>query len=65
MNVWHNGLNQIESPPAIFAVVKGKNGLDIYCTHMSTDETANYMLMRQKNSSFVKFDMGGFYQMYE
>ena len=51
--------------PGILAVVKGKNGLDIYCTHMSTDETANYMLMRQKNSSFVKFDMGGFYQMYE
>lgn len=51
--------------PGVLAVVKGKNGLDIYCTHMSTDETANYMLMRQKNSSFVKYDMGGFYQMYE
>ena len=51
--------------PGVIAVVKGKNGLDIYCTHMSTDETANYMLMRQKNSKFVKFDMGGFYQMYE
>ena len=51
--------------PGVIAVVKGKNGLDIYCAHMSTDETANYMLMRQKNSKFVKFDMGGFYQMYE
>ena len=51
--------------PAIIAVVKGNNGLDIYCNHMSTDETANYMMMRQKKSSFVKVDMGGFYQMYE
>ena len=51
--------------PGILAVMKGKNGLDIYCTHMSTDETTNYMLMRQKSSKFVKFDMGGFYQMYE
>ena len=51
--------------PAVLAVVKGENGLDIYCNHMSTDETANYMLMRQKKASFVKFDMGGFYQMYE
>ena len=51
--------------PEVLAVVKGKNGLDIYCAHMSTDEMANYMLMRQKNSSFVKFDMGGFYQKYE
>ena len=51
--------------PVILAVVKGNNGLDIYCNHMSTDETANYMLMRQKKSSFVKIDMGGFYQMYE
>ena len=51
--------------PDIIAVVKGNNGLDIYCNHMSTDETANYMVMRQKKSSFVKVDMGGFYQMYE
>lgn len=51
--------------PQILAVVKGKNGLDIYCCHMSTDETVNYMLMRQKKSSFIKYDMGGFYQMYE
>ncbi|MBP5507870.1 MAG: hypothetical protein J6Y23_08525 [Prevotella sp.] len=51
--------------PGILAVVKGSNGLDIYCEHMSTDETVNYMLMRQKKSSFVKYDMGGFYQMYE
>ena len=51
--------------PEILAVVKGKNGLDIYCCHMSTDETVNYMLMRQKKSSFLKYDMGGFYQMYE
>lgn len=51
--------------PAILSVVKGKNGLDIFCNHMSTDETANYMMLRQKGASFVKFDMGGFYQMYE
>ena len=51
--------------PGVLAVVKGKDGLDIYCSHMSTDETVNYMLMRQKNSKFQKFDMGGFYQMYE
>lgn len=51
--------------PAILAVVKGKDGLDIYCCHMSTDETVNYMMMRQRKSSFVKYDMGGFYQMYE
>ena len=51
--------------PVVLAVVKGNNGLDIYCNHMSTDETANYMLMRQKKASFVKIDMGGFYQQYE
>ena len=51
--------------PGVLSVIKGKNGLDIYCTHMSTDETSNYMLMRQKKSSFEKIDMGGFYQMYE
>ena len=62
---WSNSDPDEYMEPAILAVVKGKNGLDIFCNHMSTDETANYMLMRQKKSSFVKFDMGGFYQMYE
>ena len=51
--------------PVILAVVKGENGLDIYCCHMSTDETVNYMVMRQQKSRFVKYDMGSFYQMYE
>ncbi len=51
--------------PSVLAVVKGKNGLDIYCSHMSTDETVNYILMRQKKSTFFKIDMGSFYQMYE
>ena len=51
--------------PSILSVVKGKDGLDIYCYHMSTDESVNYLLMRQKKSSFVRQEMGSFYQMYE
>ena len=51
--------------PSVLVIVKGKEGLDIYCCHMSTDETVNYMVMRQKKSRFQKIDMGGFYQMYE
>lgn len=51
--------------PGLIAVVKGKNGLDIYCNHASTDETMNYMLLRQEGKAMRKFNMGGFYQMYE
>ena len=51
--------------PSVLTVVKGKNDLDIYCNHASTDETMNYMLMRQEGKVMRKFDMGGFYQMYE
>lgn len=51
--------------PNIVAVVKGKNGLDIYTMHMSTDETANYYLMRQEGNRMKRSSLGGFYQMYE
>lgn len=51
--------------PNIVAVVKGKNGLDIYTMHMSTDETANYYLMRQDGNRMKRSSLGGFYQMYE
>ncbi|MBR5729667.1 MAG: hypothetical protein IKX61_05605 [Prevotella sp.] len=51
--------------PNVVAVVKGKNGLDIYTMHMSTDETANYYLMRQEGTQMKRSSLGGFYQMYE
>ncbi len=51
--------------PVVIAVVKGADGLDIYCMHATTDETMNYMLMRQKGNKMQKYDMGGFYQQYE
>lgn len=51
--------------PDIIAVTKGKDGLDIYSSYSSTDETVNYWLMRQKRSTFEKLDLGSYYQMYE
>jgi len=51
--------------PQMMAVVKGPDGLDLYCTHASTDETMNYFLMRQKGNRLVKYGLGGFYQQYE
>ena len=49
----------------VIAVVKSKDGLDIYCNHMSTDETVNFFLMRQRKAKFMKYRLGSFYQMYE
>ncbi len=63
--MWSNYDPEEYMEPGILAVVKGKNGLDIYCSHASTDETVNYMLMRQEGTRMRKYDMGGFYQMYE
>jgi len=63
--MWSNYDPEEYMEPDILAVVKGKNGLDIYCSHASTDETVNYMLMRQEGTRMRKYDMGGFYQMYE
>ena len=51
--------------PAVLTVVKSKKGLDIFTMHMSTDETANYYLMRQEDARMKQFCLGGFYQMYE
>ena len=63
--VWSNYDPEEYLEPGVLAVVKGKNGLDIYSTHASTDETMNYMLIRQEGPKMRIFDMGGFYQMYE
>lgn len=63
--MWSNYDPEEYMEPGVLAVLKGKNGLDIYCTHASTDETMNYMLMRQEGTRMRKYDMGGFYQMYE
>lgn len=63
--MWSNYDPEEYLEPGVLAVVKGKNGLDIYCSHASTDETMNYMLMRQEGTRMRKYDMGGFYQMYE
>lgn len=63
--VWSNYDPEEYLEPGVLAVVKGKNGLDIYSTHASTDETMNYMLIRQEGPKMKIFDMGGFYQMYE
>lgn len=51
--------------PAVLTVVKSAKGLDIFTMHMSTDETANYYLMRQEDARMKQFCLGGFYQMYE
>ena len=62
---WSNYDPDEYNEPGMTAVVKGDNGLDIYCTHMETDETANLYLMRQEGDKMRRIGLGGFYQMYE
>ena len=62
---WSNYDPEEYNEPGIIAVVKGKEGLDIFCNHMETDETVNFILMRQKGKKFQQFHLGGFYQLYE
>ena len=61
---WSNYDPEEYNEPCIIAVVKGKEGLDIFCTHMSTDESVNYYLMRQRGKKMTRYPMGSFYQRY-
>ena len=63
--MWSNYAADEYNEPAILTVVKGKNGLDIYAEHMSTDEMVNYYQMRQKGDKMKRTAMGGFYIQYE
>ena len=51
--------------PIVLSVVKGKNGIDLFCVHSANDEQINYLLMRQEGRKMNRYDLGGFYQMYE
>jgi len=62
---WSNYDPEEYNEPAILAMVKGKDGIDIFCSHMETDEQVNYILMRQRGKKMQKNSMGGFYQLYE
>lgn len=51
--------------PAVYAVVKGENGLDIYVAHVEIDEMVNHYLIRQEATRMKRISTGNFYQMYE